>query len=392
MRTVTPKRRGQAGAVHGPIVSTDVEETPIAVEDLQEQVANLTTEVDRLQRELMRVKRPPHVVGIVQDILEDGQLVVRSTTGPVFVVTATEELGDVAPGDRVRLLQGSLQVQGLLPKTRDILVQESMLVERPTVRYEDVAGLDEILEQVRETIELPLLHPERLEALGIQAPKGVLLTGAPGTGKTLIAKAVAGETNASFLRITASELVMKFIGEGARRVREVFQMARDHAPSILFIDEIDGLAAKRADDGTSSNREVERTLLQLLAELDGFDARGDVRIIAATNRKDMLDPALLRPGRFDRILMVPKPNEAAQRKILEVHTRGVSVAGELDDWTPHLQGFTGAQIEGLVREAGMIALREGADAIDVDHVRQARERMMKHRSKGTPKPAGPFYA
>ncbi|MEA3136023.1 MAG: proteasome regulatory subunit, partial [Thermoplasmata archaeon] len=202
--------------------------------------------------------------------------------------------------------------------------------------------------------------------LGVTPPKGVLLRGLPGTGKTLLAKAVANATDATFIRLVASELVQKFIGEGARRVHEVFQLAKEKAPSIIFIDEIDAVGARRTDDGTSSNREVERTLMQLLAELDGFEPRGDVRILAATNRADILDPALLRPGRFDRVIDVPLPTPEAVQQIFHIHTKGMTLAKDVDlkAVVDKIGAVSGADVQAIATEAGMRAVRHEREAIE----------------------------
>ncbi len=334
---------------------------------VRSEVRSLTKEVHRLTFELEKLRRPPHVVGTVVDVLDDDRLVIKSTTGPNFVVPVSDvvDTGTVELGTRVSLSQQNLTVVGVLPPGRDPAVRGSEVVERPTTSYADIGGLDEVVEQVKEAVEYPLTRPGAYAKLGITPPKGVLLSGPPGTGKTMIAKAVAHETGATFLRIVGSELVQKFIGEGARRVREVFQLARDKSPCILFIDEIDAVGGRRTDDGTSSNREVERTMMQLLAELDGFEARGEVRIIAATNRSDILDPALLRPGRFDRIIEVPLPSEEGLESILNIHLTGLALADDVDrpDILQRLGAATGADVKAVCTEAGMQAVRHGRDAI-----------------------------
>jgi proteasome regulatory subunit len=233
------------------------------------------------------------------------------------------------------------------------------VVKKPDVTYAQVGGLERTLQELRETVEYPLTKPELFTKLGIKPPKGVLLRGLPGTGKTMLAKAVANATNATFIRLVASELVQKYIGEGARKVHDLFQLARDKAPSIVFIDEIDAVGARRTDDGTTSNREVERTLMQLLAELDGFEPRGDVRIVAATNRSDILDPALLRPGRFDRIVDVPLPSPEGLAEIFKIHTKGMSLDKDVDPTVliGRLKSISGADVAAICTEAGMRAIR-----------------------------------
>jgi proteasome regulatory subunit len=214
-------------------------------------------------------------------------------------------------------------------------------------------------------VEYPLTKPEIFQRIGVEPPKGILLHGSPGTGKTLIAKAVAHEAHATFIRMSGSELVHKFIGEGAGLVRELFMLARERAPAIVFIDEIDSVGSTRTHDGTSGSAEVQRTLMQLLAEMDGFDNRGDVRIMAATNRVDMLDPALLRPGRFDRIIEIPLPDAAGRLEILKIHSGKMRLADvDLNEVSAMMERSTGAEVQAVCREAGMMAVRRNADAIE----------------------------
>ncbi len=337
------------------------------VRALQEEVRSLTREVQRLTVELEKIKHPPLIVGTILDVLVDGRVVIKSSTGPNFVVPAADfvDRGLLKAGTRVSLAQNNLTVVGVLPSSRDPVVAGSEVARRPEVSYADIGGLAGVVDEVRETVEYPLTRAALFEELGIRPPKGVLLQGPPGTGKTMLAKAVANATDATFLRVVASELVQKFIGEGARRVREVFELAREKAPSILFIDEVDALGARRSDDGTSSNREVERTLMQLLAELDGFEPRGDVRIIAATNRADILDPALLRPGRFDRVIDVPLPTHEGVRAILALHTDSVRLGDDvdLDDVVRRTGPISGADVQNLCTEAGMRAVRHGRSVV-----------------------------
>ncbi len=337
------------------------------IKHLQEEVRNLTKEVSRLTVELEKIKHPPLIVGHVLDVLADERVVIKSSTGPNFVVPAAEfvDKARLRPGARVSLNQSNLTVVGVLPSGKDPVVAHAELAARPTVTYDDIGGLDEVLQEVRETIEFPITKADTFAKLGVIPPKGVLLQGPPGTGKTMIARAVANASEATFLRLVASELVQKFIGEGARRVHEVFELAREKAPSILFLDELDALGARRTDDGTSSNREVERTLMQLLAELDGFEPRGDVRIIAATNRADILDPALLRPGRLDRVIEVPLPGPEGVQHIFTVHTRDLRLDDDVrfDAIVAKTGPISGADVQRIVMEAGMRAVRAEREAV-----------------------------
>lgn len=329
-------------------------------------------EVRKLRSELERLKGPPLLVGTVLDVLDDNRVVIKSSTGPKFVVNASQFIEqELIAGARVALNQQSLAIVGALPPSKDPTVYGMEIIETPTVSYDDIGGLDGQIQELRETVELPLLKPELFQRVGIEPPKGVLLYGPPGTGKTLLAKAVAKHTESVFIRIVGSELVQKYIGEGARLVRELFEMAREKAPSIIFIDELDAIGAKRLDSATSGDREVQRTLMQLLAEMDGFENRGDVKIIGATNRSDILDPALLRPGRFDRLIDIPLPTYDARVEIVKIHTSGMNLAHEIDakKIAKLTEGASGADIKAIAMEAGMFAIRaerESVTAADFD--------------------------
>ena len=265
----------------------------------------------------------------------------------------------IKEGDIVALHQRSMAIIEVLPQLTDPLVTAMELVDKPTEIYEDIGGLEEQITEIREVIELPLKDPEAFKVFNITPPKGVLLYGPPGTGKTLIAKAVANATNAKFIRLAAPELVQKFIGEGARLVREIFRVARENSPAVIFIDEIDAIAAKRTDEGQSGEREVNRTLMQLLAEMDGFTKNNKIPIIAATNRIDILDPAILRPGRFDRIINLPLPNPLARRSIFQIHMRGLPTYGvNFEELLEKSEGLSGADIHAVCVEAAMFALRD----------------------------------
>src|SRR5688572_11253196 len=360
---------------------------------LREEVRSMTREVQRLTVELEKVKHPPLVVGSVLDTLVDGRVVIKSSTGPNFVVPVADfvDRAKLTPGTRVSLSQANLTVVGILPSSKDSLVLATEVVKKPSVTYKDVGGLEDCIRQLREAVEYPLTKPELFKKLGVTPPKGVLLRGLPGTGKTLLAKAVANATDATFIRLVASELVQKFIGEGARRVHEVFQLAKEKAPAIIFIDEIDALGARRTDDGTTSNREVERTLMQLLSELDGFEPRGDVRIIAATNRADTLDPALLRPGRFDRIIDVPLPTPEATKQIFRLHTRGMAIGSDvrLDAIVDRIGPVSGADVQAICMEAGMRAIRQERDEIAHADFEHAIKKYDKAAALASTKPAHP---
>lgn len=344
-----------------------VRELELEKEQLTAERTRLENEVRILQAELNKLRQPPLVSATVIDVLEDNRVIVKSSTGPQFVVNYPESIlgSKLESGAKVALNQRTLAVVDVLPISIDPFVQAMNVEESPDVTYDDVGGLEEQIAEIRETVELPLNHPELFEKVGIEPPKGVLLCGPPGTGKTLLARAVAHETKATFIRVIGSELVQKFIGEGARIVREIFYMARKRAPSIVFIDELDAVASRRLDIATSGDREVQRTLMQLLSMLDGFDPRGDVRIIAATNRPDILDSALTRPGRFDRIIEFPFPDKEAREQIFLIHMRNMHMDANVDvsvlaSRTP---GASGADLKAICTEAGMFAIRELRDTV-----------------------------
>jgi len=328
---------------------------------IENQKLKFEREVRKLRSELERLRAGPLIVGTISDILDESKVVVRSSTGPRFVVNVSQFIEDeLKPGMRVTLNQQTFAVMSILPSPRDPAVFGMAVEEAPDVTFEQIGGLDEQIAEIRETVELPLKRPDLFEKVGIEPPKGVLLHGPPGTGKTLIAKAIAKSTDAVFLRVVGSEFVQKYIGEGARLVRELFELATNEAPAIIFIDELDAIGSRRMDGATSGDREVQRTLMQLLAEMDGFDPRGEVKLIGATNRPDMLDPALLRPGRFDRLIYVPMPNKDARHAILKIHTRGMSLhenvnLGRVAELT---EGVSGADLKAIATEAGMFAIRE----------------------------------
>ena len=342
----------------------------------------LEQELNSLRNEIDRLREPPLVSATVIDMLEDtGKVIVKSSTGPSFVVNPSRKVKNenLTPGMRVALNQRTFAIMEILPTKLDPFVKGMEVIDEiPDISYEDVGGLNEQIQEVRETVELPLLKPDLFKKVGIDPPKGVLLYGPPGTGKTLVAKAVAHETEATFIRIIGSELVQKFIGEGARLVREIFNLAKQKAPTILFIDELDAIGSQRLKIATSGDREVQRTLMQLLSELDGFEQRGDVKIIGATNRIDILDPALLRPGRFDRMIDFPIPDEEARKSIFKIHTRALNIEGEVNfnKLVELTEGATGADIKAICTEAGMFAIRKDAEQIVKEDFVEAVNKVM----------------
>jgi proteasome regulatory subunit len=328
---------------------------------IENQKLKFEREARKLRSELERLRVGPMIVGTIVDVLDENRVIVKSSTGPRFVVNLSQFIEEeIKPGAQVGLNQQSFAVMCVLPSPRDPAVFGMEIEEAPDVRFSQIGGLETQISEIREIVELPLKRPDLFTAVGIEPPKGVLLHGPPGTGKTILAKAVAQSTDATFLRVVGSEFVQKYIGEGARLVRELFELAKSKSPAIIFIDELDAIGARRMDGATSGDREVQRTLMQILAEMDGFDARGEVKLIAATNRLDMLDPALLRPGRFDRIIEIPMPSREAREAILKIHTSGMSLDEDvnLKLISDMAEGSSGADLKSVSTEAGMYAIRE----------------------------------
>jgi len=357
---------------------------------LEERVHQLEAEVEFLRRELNYYKgeidklmASPLVEAVLLELLEDGRAVVRSSTGPTLVVNVSGfvDTSKLKPGVHVALNQRGSAIVEVLPIVEDYYVKAMEVDERPKTTFKDVGGLHEQVRELREVVELPLKSPELFSRLGIEPPKGVLLYGPPGCGKTLLAKAVAGEVRATFIRLAASELAQKFVGEGARIVREVFKLAKRKAPAIVFIDELDAIGAKRVDVGTSGEREIHRTLSQLLVEIDGFDPLDKVKIMAATNRVDIIDPALLRPGRFDRLIEVPPPDVTGRYEIFKIHTSKMALASDVDLWrlAKLSEGLCGADIKTICTEAGYNAIRRGAEAVNMNDFLMAIEKYLSGR-------------
>tara|TARA_B110000014_G_C20106772_1_gene582154 strand:- start:872 stop:2086 length:1215 start_codon:yes stop_codon:yes gene_type:complete len=352
---------------------------------LENEITQVKKRASRLEDEIRNLRTPPMIIGHLQDLTEDGAIV-RSSNGTVFLVSVNPRIDKslLIPGSRVALNQDTLSVIEVMSDSWDPLVVTSEIIEKPSVTYDDIGGLEDQILEIREAVELSFTNPGDFEKFSIDPPKGVLLTGPPGTGKTLLAKAVANSTNAVFLGLVASELAQKYIGEGGRLVREIFDLARKKAPAIVFIDELDAIGSKRLDGSTSGDREVQRTLMQLLSELDGFEPLEDVKIIAATNRPELLDAALLRPGRFDRIVEIPLPDEEGRLSILNVHTKKTPISSKisLEDIASKTEGFNGAEIKSLVVEAGVSAISKGRDKISKADFDNSLDKLSKNKEKG----------
>ncbi|MBW2983741.1 proteasome-activating nucleotidase [Candidatus Woesearchaeota archaeon] len=331
---------------------------------LEEENRVLKETVNNLKNELDKFKSPPLMVCEVRE-LGDDSAIIRIPNGNQFSVRISSVCDKLKPGDMVLAEQKNLTIIKKLDISRKFNVEKFVIIEKPTINWEDIGGLEQQAMEIKEVVELPLLKPALFKKIGITPPKGILLYGPPGTGKTLLAKAVAASTDSTFIEIVGSELVQKFIGEGAKLVKEIFELARKKAPSIVFVDEIDALAAKRMEIGTSGEREVNRTFMQLLAELDGFKPLDNVKIIGATNRKDILDPAVTRPGRLDRLIHIPTPNKEARTQILKIHTRDMTLDKDINfnDIVERMENFSGAEIHAVCTEAGYFAIRENRTKI-----------------------------
>ncbi|KAK9387085.1 P-loop containing nucleoside triphosphate hydrolase protein [Lipomyces mesembrius] len=325
----------------------------------------------------------PMGVGTMEEIIDDDHAIVSSTTGPEYYVSIMSFVDKdlLEPGCSVLLHHKGVNVVGVLQDDTDPMVSVMKLDKAPTESYADIGGLEAQIQEIKEAVELPLTHPELYEEMGIKPPKGVILYGAPGTGKTLLAKAVANQTSATFLRIVGSELIQKYLGDGPRLCRQIFQVAADHAPSIVFIDEIDAIGTKRYESTSGGEREIQRTMLELLNQLDGFDDRGDVKVIMATNKIETLDPALIRPGRIDRKILFENPDQNTKRKIFQIHTGKMSLGDDVDleEFVGAKDELSGADIKAICTEAGLLALRERRMKVTAQDFRSARERVMKNK-------------
>jgi proteasome regulatory subunit len=363
---------------------------------LQEQLARAIRERDRYRQELDRLQRriqkmavPPLLLATVSRIVDENFVVIHTPSGNDFLVAYPFE--EIRAGDTVGVDQSTLKIVKILPPNVDSFIAGMELEQKPMETYADVGGLDETIQTLREVVELPLTNPDLFKVIGIEPPNGVLLEGPPGTGKTLLARAVANATNAIFIRLVGSELIQKYIGEGARLVRELFALAREKDPCVLFIDEIDAVASRRTQDSQVSDREVQRTLMQLLAEMDGFDPLDKVKIIAATNRPDILDPAILRPGRFDRIITVPLPSEKGRIDIFKIHTRNMPIEKvNLKKLAGLWENLSGADIKALCTEAGMNAIRSNRKIVYEDDFLIAYNKFI--RKMHDDRPAAPVYS
>jgi len=346
---------------------------------LEAQRNELNGRVRMLREELHQLLEPASNCGEVIKPMGLTKVLVKVGQEGKYVVDIDKDISieDCKPNTRIALRSDSYILHKILPSKVDPLVQMMKVEKAPDSTYEMVGGVDKQVKEIKEVIELPIKHPEIFEALGIAQPKGVLLYGPPGTGKTLLARAVAHHTNCCFIRVSGGELVQKYIGEGSRMVRELFVMAREHAPSIIFMDEIDSIGSARSDGGNDS--EVQRTMLELLNQLDGFESHQNIKVIMATNRIDILDDALLRPGRIDRKVEFPNPGEEARLEIVKIHSRKMNLMRgiNLRKIATQMNGASGAESKAVCTEAGMFALRERRQHVTEDDFQMAVSKVMK---------------
>lgn len=335
---------------------TDIQESYI-----RDETRNLKRELLRAKEEVRRIQSVPLVIGQFIELIDEHHGIVSSTAGSTYYVRilSTLDREELKPNSSTALHRHSHAVVEALPPEADSSIQSMLATEKPDVRYEDIGGMDVQKQEVREAVELPLSHFDLYKQIGIDPPRGVLLYGPPGTGKTMMAKAVANATEATFIKMVGSEFVQKYLGEGPRMVRDVFRLARENSPSIVFIDEVDAIGTKRFDSQTGADREVQRILLELLNQMDGFDQTTNVKVIMATNRADTLDPALLRPGRLDRKIEFPKPDRRQKRLIFQACTSKMNLSDEVDleDFVSRPEKVSAAEISAICLEAGMQAVR-----------------------------------
>ncbi|KAG6514649.1 26S proteasome regulatory subunit 4 homolog B-like [Zingiber officinale] len=330
----------------------------------------------------------PMSVGNIKELMDENHAIVSSSVGPEYYVgiLTLVDKDQLEPGCAILMHNKVLSVVGILQDEVNPMVSVMKVEKAPLESYVDIGGLDAQIQEIKEAVELPLTHPELYEDIGIRPPKGVILYGEPGTGKTLLAKAVANSTSATFLRVVGSELIQKYLGDGPKLLRELFRVADELSPSIVFIDEIDAVGTKRYDAHSGGEREIQRTMLELLNQLDGFDSRGDVKVILATNKIESLDPALLRPGRIDRKIEFPLPDIKTKRRIFQIHTSRMTLADDvnLEEFVMTKDEFSGADIKAICTEAGLLALRERRMKVTHVDFKKAKEKIMYKKKQGVP--------
>jgi len=356
----------------------EAREVEANVKKMRQDRQDLVREYERTEEDIKAIQSVGLLIGDVLKQMDDDRFIVKASSGPRYVVGCRTKLdkSKLKHGTRVALDMTTLTIMRPMPREVDPTVFNMLNEDSSKIDFSEIGGLTEQVRELREVIELPLTNPELFVRVGIKAPKGVLLYGPPGTGKTLLARALASNINGTFLKVVASAIVDKYIGESARIIREMFGYAKDHQPCVIFMDEVDAIGGSRFGEGSSADREIQRTLMELLAQLDGFDSLGSVKIVMATNRPDILDPALLRPGRLDRKIEIPLPNEASRLDILKIHASGITKRGEIDyeSISKLADGFNGADLRNICTEAGLFAIRGDRDyVLDEDFSAAARK-------------------
>lgn len=354
----------------------------------RQNIRDLEKAYDRTENDIKALQSIGQLIGEVMKELSEEKYIVKASSGPRYIVGVRNsvERSKLKKGVRVTLDITTLTIMRVLPRETDPLVYNMSSFDPEDISFDGIGGLTDQIRELREVIELPLKNPEIFQRVGIKSPTGVLLYGPPGTGKTLLAKAIAATIGANFIFSPASGIVDKYIGESARIIREMFAYAKEHEPCIIFMDEIDAIGGRRFSEGTSADREIQRTLMELLAQMDGFDSLGQTKIIMATNRPDTLDPALLRPGRLDRKIEIPLPNEAGRLEVFKIHTTNVKKAGEFDfeAAVKMSDGFNGADIRNCVTEAGFFAIRDDrGHIIPEDMMKAVRKVAESKKLEGT---------
>ena len=362
-----------------------------SVQDMEQENVLLKETIFQLKLELDRYRAPALMLAEMVEAVGPNAII-KVPNGNKFLVNVSSSVKELKPGDTIVVEQKNLTIVDKIQKEKRIEVEQFVIIDKPETRWKEIGGLEEQEQEIKEVIELPLKNPKLFKKIGIKPPKGILLHGPPGTGKTLLAKAVAASTNSTFIEIVGSELVQKFIGEGAKLVKDLFKLAKARAPSIIFIDEMDAIASKRIDVGTSGEREVQRTFMQLLAEIDGFKPLDNVKIIGCTNRKDILDPAITRPGRLDRMIEVPVPNKAGLKEIFKIHTKPMSLSNDVkkDKILTQMIGFSGAEVKAACMEAGYFAIREKRISINQKDLEQAIKKVKKIEKEDSSEYIGMF--
>jgi 26S proteasome regulatory subunit T2 len=354
----------------------------------QEQLNPKEATAEQERNMVDEIRGTPMGVGTLEEIIDDNHAIVSSSVGPEYYVSILSivDKDQLEPGCSILMHNKMLAIVGILQDEVDPMVSVMKVDKAPLESYASIGGLETQIQEIKEAVEYPLTHPELYEDIGIKPPKGVILYGEPGTGKTLLAKAVAHHTSATFLRVVGSELIQKYLGDGPKLVRELFRVAEEHAPTIVFIDEIDAVGTKRYDSSSGGEREIQRTMLELLNQLDGFDSRGDVKVIMATNRIESLDPALIRPGRIDRKIKFPLPDAKTKRMIFDIHTRRMNLAQDvaLEEFIMTKDELSGADIKAVCTEAGLLALRERRMQVNHSDFKKAKEKVLYKKTQGVP--------